>query len=627
MRSSISHNLHRLLRSRPAGNPGGSIAADTQEPGESIAADPNPVRGDAFGRASVTLHWEAVGSGSVEVHVGQPDGPLFARTDGSGSQQTEHWVTDGTVFFLTGPSDAPGEVSNATLATVRIEVLPPNQSVGQIPYRDELRTLLDEPILRELGAWAEADARPLVWLRDDDATSDIHALRRLLEMCRRLDVRPAIAVIPADADPSLTALLAEFNVVIWQHGWRHVRHENGEFGDGRSLSLMVDDAIAGGDGLDGLFGPSGWQRVFVPPFHALSLAFKEKIPSLGYVGLSAGDPLTPPVAGLPEVDADIDILNWQIGAPYPPEQLAAITVAQLQARRLGSVDRRLPLGILTHHKQFDDEAWTITSRLLEVLRGHPVVDFPGADGLFQQPRITAPTSAVDSEVSMVVTSCGRQDLLVRTLDSFLAFNTHPIREVVIVEDGPQTRNQPLEARYRQHGFKWLATGTQVGQMAAVDLAYANVSGDYIFHCEDDWEFYSPSFIEKSLAVLRSNAGILQVWLRPLDDTNAHPLMAALLFAGEVPYRLLQPNAQIGEHGTWHGFSFNPGLRRSRDYLALGSFGALDATGQMASDQVERLAATFYFERGLLAAILADNEGRGYVRHTGGSRQVPKVLVT
>ncbi|MCQ5167817.1 hypothetical protein NE645_17870, partial [Roseburia hominis] len=33
---------------------------------------------------------------------------------------------------------------------------------------------------------------------------------------------------------------------------------------------------------------------------------------------------------------------------------------------------------------------------------------------------------------------------------------------------------------------------------------------YIFHCEDDWEFYRPGFVEDSRAILENKPEILQV---------------------------------------------------------------------------------------------------------------------
>ena len=46
------------------------------------------------------------------------------------------------------------------------------------------------------------------------------------------------------------------------------------------------------------------------------------------------------------------------------------------------------------------------------------------------------------DVSLVVTSCGRFDLLERTLDSFFKYNTYPIKEVIITEDS--TEGKKLE---------------------------------------------------------------------------------------------------------------------------------------------------------------------------------------
>jgi hypothetical protein len=194
----------------------------------------------------------------------------------------------------------------------------------------------------------------------------------------------------------------------------------------------------------------------------------------------------------------------------------------------------------------------------------------------------------------------------------------------VIEDGDGEANLALAERYRGYDFRWMATGARVGQIRAIDMAYGTVGTEYIFHCEDDWEFYAPGFMEKSLAVLTSNADVLQVWIRASNDANNHPVMDYLLFADDVPYRLLEPRYHSAEWGTWSGFSWNPGLRRRREYQLIGSFGALDPLREKKSHMVERDAAAFYVRRGFLAAILADEEGRGYVRHSGWGRHVPEI---
>jgi hypothetical protein len=227
----------------------------------------------------------------------------------------------------------------------------------------------------------------------------------------------------------------------------------------------------------------------------------------------------------------------------------------------------------------------------------------------------------EAGITVVLTSCGRPDLLARTLDSFLQYNTYPIRDFIVMEDGDAPASLSREARYQSRGIRWMATGGRSGQMAAIDRAYGQVVTEYIFHCEDDWEFYAPGFIERSLAILRRNPEVLQVWLRALDDTNNLPIMDDLLVADGVPYRLIRPGYHSEEWGTWHGFSLNPGLRRLRDYQLIGSFGAHNAHGAMKAWEVERELSDVYFKRGFFAAILADADGKGYVRHIGWGRRV------
>jgi glycosyl transferase family 2 len=227
-------------------------------------------------------------------------------------------------------------------------------------------------------------------------------------------------------------------------------------------------------------------------------------------------------------------------------------------------------------------------------------------------------------VTVVLTSCGRQDLLQRTLDSFLVYNTFPIRELIIVEDGDGVVNQHLARKYRDYPFTWLATDRRLGQVAAIDMAYAKVRTDLVFHCEDDWEFVRPGFVEKSVAVLNQDNHIVQVHLRALDDTQGQPVSDDAFVAEGIPYRRLVFDYDAGEWGVWHGFSWNPGLRRRRDYDLLGSFRSLDPLGTKPAWQVERDAAAFYRDKGFSAAILADNNGRGYVRHLGEARHVAEI---
>jgi hypothetical protein len=489
---------------------------------------------------------------------------------------------------------------------------------------------------RELREWEVTGRKARVWWRDDDAVSDTPELRGLLALVEELGTVVALAVIPDLADDTLARLVATSPCCIWQHGWRHHwrderregSYSQGEFGEGRSLESMMTEAHKGQLALDRMFGEAGWQRVFVPPFHALSIPFKRLMPSLGYWGISAGLPLTPPIDTVAEVNAEIDIMNWPEGKSHSAEMITKMLVDQLISRRRGRTSVDTPIGLLTHHLAHDEEAWRWLKELVCFLKGQPAVEIVPADRLFSQRTANLPLGCCAGEVGLgevtvVVTSCGRQDLLDLTLDSFLQHNTFPITEFIIIEDGDSAKNRALREKYRGYPFKWLATSQRAGQIAAIDLAYREVRTELIFHCEDDWEFFAPGFIEKSLAILAQNHSILQVWIRALNDTNGHPVLNYPLTAAEIPYRLLCHDYEGKWGSIWHGFSWNPGLRRRRDYRLLGSFVSLDPETTREAWEVEADAGAFYRQRGFFAAILTDNNSNGYVRHIGGNRQVPR----
>jgi len=215
-------------------------------------------------------------------------------------------------------------------------------------------------------------------------------------------------------------------------------------------------------------------------------------------------------------------------------------------------------------------------------------------------------------VTVVVTSCARHDLLNNTLTSFFKYNSFPIKHMIIVEDGNQVANA-LVSKFRSEPIEWLATGRRVGQIAAIDYAYSRVKTPYIFHLEDDWEFYRPGFIERSMQILRLQPTCLQVWLRALGDTNEHPCEPRVFTKHGISWQRLILDFQ---QGKWHGFSFNPGLRRLTEYVATGGFGNLTSFDFHDPWKTEIAIGRFYRRKGYFAAILCDQEGQGYVRHTG-----------
>jgi len=219
------------------------------------------------------------------------------------------------------------------------------------------------------------------------------------------------------------------------------------------------------------------------------------------------------------------------------------------------------------------------------------------------------------DTTVVVTSCNRHDLLARTLQSFFDHNTdRSIARVIVVEDGDA---DPTDI-CRPYGAEAIRSGQRIGQIRAIDLAYAHVQTPYIFHLEDDWEFYRSGFIEKSRAHLEADPFALLVWLRAWNDTNGHPLS---WHAPDGSFGMMAKNFL----DAWHGFTFNPGLRRLSDYRRLGSYFGQTLTVRNVAPATpaaamphELEASLFYHRLGYHAIIL---DCAGYVRHIGEARHV------
>lgn len=208
----------------------------------------------------------------------------------------------------------------------------------------------------------------------------------------------------------------------------------------------------------------------------------------------------------------------------------------------------------------------------------------------------------DSNVSIVVTSCGRFDLLRRTLESLDKFNTEPIRAVFVTEDSGRNEARDCVPEHWRPFTTVFINQPKLGQLKSIDLAYGHVETPWIFHCEDDWEFYRPSFIEESKKLLEADKQALQVWLR----SYAHDLSI------HSPYVFLEdrqqlagiPYYRLGSHkADWQGFSLNPGLRRKADYLPLAPFAQFSGEKELSKK---------YADAGRYALILEDDA----VLHTG-----------
>ena len=231
------------------------------------------------------------------------------------------------------------------------------------------------------------------------------------------------------------------------------------------------------------------------------------------------------------------------------------------------------------------------------------------------------------KVTFVLTSCGRLDLLERTLDSFFKWNTYPIERYIITEDSADKsvfeECERLNREKYGNKLEFIFNYEKLGQSASIDKAYSMVDTEYIFHCEEDWEFYRRGFIEDSIKILETQPKVIQAWIRPKSDRILNRIEPKIyVLPGEVKVRRVLPASFIvkgaNEDGTdmiikdYMGFSWNPGVKRLKDWQ--------DLPNGYSEFEREHLVDHYYRDNGFMVVSLSENDEQGYVKHIGWNRR-------
>ena len=231
-------------------------------------------------------------------------------------------------------------------------------------------------------------------------------------------------------------------------------------------------------------------------------------------------------------------------------------------------------------------------------------------------------------ITMVITSCGRQDLLEETLKSFEQHAPNTLDELIIVEDGPADNSFVKDLMPTVKSFNLLnSPQARRGQLLNIEWAYSRVKTPYIFHCEDDWRFTQPNFIEDSLRILQEFPECLMVHLRSHRDLwqeshNRSWVEETEYKLDDLSYWKIRPWIT---HDGGFGFTFNPGLRRLSDYDRIGGIRqpVADRYGPFFNQKdgclIERTNAEHYQRLGMWCASL---EPQGRVEHIGWHRHIP-----
>lgn len=217
------------------------------------------------------------------------------------------------------------------------------------------------------------------------------------------------------------------------------------------------------------------------------------------------------------------------------------------------------------------------------------------------------------QITMIVTSCNRYELLEKTVESFFKYNTYPIHKIIIIDDSGKQGciDDIINHIPKNINCVVLYNNDNIGQIMSIDKVYELVDTPYVFHCEDDWEFYESGFIEHSLDILNIDQEILNVWLRGYDNykivDNGHPVLLEIY---EGKWRRLEPKFL----GKFMGFTFNPTVKRMIDYAKLAPYSKYIKKDDRYGGNVEIYLNELYEKLGYYSVVTLNE--KGYVKHIG-----------
>ena len=153
-----------------------------------------------------------------------------------------------------------------------------------------------------------------------------------------------------------------------------------------------------------------------------------------------------------------------------------------------------------------------------------------------------------SNVTLVITSCNRPDLLHRCLESLFSIEKYNYKSVVVADaSGIPSANDEILKRFP---FITYLHGNRLSQVDNIDMAYSVVKSKYILHFEEDWIVFKSGFIEKSIEVLEKFPSISVVSLHKRDDNFQRPDNSSSILSDVALQAIEAPRQGGWGHFTW-----------------------------------------------------------------------------
>lgn len=208
------------------------------------------------------------------------------------------------------------------------------------------------------------------------------------------------------------------------------------------------------------------------------------------------------------------------------------------------------------------------------------------------------------KVDVIITSCGRFDLLQDTIDALLKHSKDEINNVFVYDDYGKMSQDMLKDFF---GLVHLYDGTpevkitkgeeNIGQVAAIDFLMRHVKTEYYLHLEDDFVAIKGDFLDEAIRFLKQGFGSVSLRGSNPKDHNGQPVLDNVM----------------QRWADWSGWQYAPSVRRLKDYDK--PYSLICTWDKNKPWESERQIGDYYEKRGLRFAATTDK----YFQHTGGAR--------
>ncbi len=216
-------------------------------------------------------------------------------------------------------------------------------------------------------------------------------------------------------------------------------------------------------------------------------------------------------------------------------------------------------------------------------------------------------------VTLSITTCKRYELFEKTVNSFLnhCIDIHLISRWICIDDNSSEQDRiKMRSKYPFFEFVW-KTIDQKGHASSMNMIKDMVDTPFLFHLEDDWQFYyKASYIQPCLHVLYNDSTLGQCLLNKnysetFEDVSIHGGIFQTTPYGQRYYiHEYQPDDSLfrEKYGKcpsvayWPHFSLRPGMNKMCVWKKIGTF-------DDSSEHFELNYATRFMEEGFKTAFL------------------------